>query len=149
MELIDVGPRSEVPRVGKAVTIELNVEQRRIRQLSEINLSISSLVEMCEAERRLNKKGRGRPRKKPLPEQGIANASLSDLDFIQRQHRDALVVQDEDVVVESTGPGNSGETTCGSEGDSATSMQVGTATENETGSGNGCYCAEDMDFGKL
>ncbi|KAK8574925.1 hypothetical protein V6N13_033854 [Hibiscus sabdariffa] len=85
MELIDVGPRSEVPRAGKAVTIELNGEQRRIRQLSEINLSISSPVERCEAKRRLNKKGRGRPRKKPLPEQGIANASLSDPDFIQRQ----------------------------------------------------------------
>ncbi|KAK8657942.1 hypothetical protein V6N13_036159 [Hibiscus sabdariffa] len=86
MELIDVGPRSEVPRAGKAVTIELNGEQRRIRQLSEINLSILSPVERCEAERRLKKKGRGRPRKKPLPEQGIANASLSDSDFIQRQH---------------------------------------------------------------
>ncbi|KAK8648625.1 hypothetical protein V6N13_129374 [Hibiscus sabdariffa] len=86
MELIDVGPRSEVPRAGNAVTIKLNGEQRRIRQLSEINLSILSPVERCEAERRLKKKGRGRPRKKPLPEQGIANASLSDSDFIQRQH---------------------------------------------------------------
>ncbi|KAK8574916.1 hypothetical protein V6N12_062593 [Hibiscus sabdariffa] len=56
MELIDVGPRCEVPR-----------------------------AERCEAKRRLNKKGRGRPRKKPLPEQGIANASLSDPDFMQRQ----------------------------------------------------------------
>ncbi|KAK8983952.1 hypothetical protein V6N11_009732 [Hibiscus sabdariffa] len=45
MELIDVGPQSEVPRAGKVVTIELNGEQRRIRQLSEINLSILSLVE--------------------------------------------------------------------------------------------------------
>ncbi|KAL4347102.1 hypothetical protein GQ457_17G020660 [Hibiscus cannabinus] len=81
MELIDVGPRA-----GEAVTIKLNGEQRRIRQLSEINLSILSPVERCEAKRRLKKKGRGRPRKKPLPEQGIANASLSDYDFIQRQH---------------------------------------------------------------
>ncbi|KAK8675800.1 hypothetical protein V6N13_033863 [Hibiscus sabdariffa] len=104
-----------------------------------LGASISSPVERCEAKRRLNKKGRGRPRKKPLPEQGIANASLSDPDFMQRQ-------QDEDAVVECTGPRNSGETTCGSEGDSATSMQVGTATENETRSGNGWYCAEDMDF---
>ncbi|KAK8614638.1 hypothetical protein V6N13_068435 [Hibiscus sabdariffa] len=165
MELIDVWPRSEVPRAGKAVTIELNGEQRRIRQLSEINLSILSPVERCEAERRLKKKGRGRPRKKPLPEQGIANASLSDSDFIQRQHvilreeRETLhlgrligvetvvVVQDEDVVMECTGVGNGGETTCGSEGDLATSMRVGTATGNETGSGNGCFWAEDMNFG--
>ncbi|KAK8675795.1 hypothetical protein V6N13_033858 [Hibiscus sabdariffa] len=107
MELIDVGPRSEVPRVSKEVTIELNGEQRRIRQLSEINLSISSPVE---------------------------------------SERGALVVQDEDAVVECTGPGNNDETTCSSEGDSVTSMQVGTATKNETGSGNGFYCAEDMDF---
>ncbi|KAK8611835.1 hypothetical protein V6N13_131873 [Hibiscus sabdariffa] len=85
MELIDVGPRSEVPRAGKAVTIELNGKQCRIRQLFAINLSILSPVERCEAERRLHKKGRGRPRKKPLPEHGIANASLSDSDFIQRE----------------------------------------------------------------
>ncbi|KAK8670891.1 hypothetical protein V6N13_037504 [Hibiscus sabdariffa] len=72
MELIVSGHRSEMPRVGKEMTIELNGEQRRMRQLSEINLSILSPVERCEAERRLNKKGRGRPRKNPLPEQGIA-----------------------------------------------------------------------------
>ncbi|KAK8532553.1 hypothetical protein V6N12_053990 [Hibiscus sabdariffa] len=45
MELIDVGPRSEVPRAGKAVTIELNGKQCRIRQLFAINLSILSPVE--------------------------------------------------------------------------------------------------------
>ncbi|KAL4340519.1 hypothetical protein GQ457_08G036020 [Hibiscus cannabinus] len=154
MELIDVGPRSEMPMAGKAVTIEFNGEQRRIRQLSEINLSILSPVERCEAERRLKKKG-------------IANASLVDSDFIQRQHvilREACETLhigrlidvetvgneediDEDVVMECTGVGNDGETTCGSEGDSATSMRVGTATGNETGSDNGCFWAEDMNFG--
>ncbi|KAK8606594.1 hypothetical protein V6N13_030872 [Hibiscus sabdariffa] len=85
LTLVVVGPRSEVPRMGQAVTIELNGNQRRVRQVSEINLSILSPVEQCEAERRLNKKGRGRPRKKPLPEQGVANASLTDSDFIRRQ----------------------------------------------------------------
>ncbi|KAK8679998.1 hypothetical protein V6N13_108953 [Hibiscus sabdariffa] len=79
-------PRSDVPRAGKAATIDLNGEQRRVRQLFEISLSILSSVERCEAERRLNKKEKGRPRKKPLPEQGVANASLSYSYFMRRQH---------------------------------------------------------------
>ncbi|KAL4296849.1 hypothetical protein GQ457_12G019510 [Hibiscus cannabinus] len=75
------GPRSERIRVNKATTMNIYGHQKWVRQLSDISLSFLSPTARIEAERKLNKKGRGRTKQKP---EAVANASLSDSDFANR-----------------------------------------------------------------
>ncbi|KAK8708366.1 hypothetical protein V6N13_059408 [Hibiscus sabdariffa] len=52
-------------------------ETRRVRQVSEVVLSVLSSANRSEANPKLNKKGRGRPKKKVADSASIANGSLS------------------------------------------------------------------------
>ncbi|KAL4346648.1 hypothetical protein GQ457_17G018690 [Hibiscus cannabinus] len=75
------GPRSKRIRVNKATTMNIYGQQKRVHQLSDISLSFLSPMARIEAERKLNKKGRGRTKQKP---EAVANASFSDSDFANR-----------------------------------------------------------------
>ncbi|KAK8576920.1 hypothetical protein V6N13_121919 [Hibiscus sabdariffa] len=54
------GPRSEIPKVGKAELIEHNGELRRVRQVSEVMIKFLSPKKRLEAKQKLGKRGRGR-----------------------------------------------------------------------------------------
>ncbi|KAK8715702.1 hypothetical protein V6N13_043030 [Hibiscus sabdariffa] len=67
-------------RASDAEVIEYNGTLRKIRSVSNVVLSFMKSEGRIEAEQKLKKKGRGRPRNNQKG-QGVANGSLSDSDF--------------------------------------------------------------------
>ncbi|KAK8606349.1 hypothetical protein V6N13_030635 [Hibiscus sabdariffa] len=76
---------NENTSVYKANIVRIIETERKVRNICEINFSFMKPTERAGAESKLQKKGRGGPRKNPSNSDGIVNGSLSDSDFINRK----------------------------------------------------------------
>ncbi|KAK8636398.1 hypothetical protein V6N13_124144 [Hibiscus sabdariffa] len=78
---INRGPQG---RAKLADVIEYGGQQRKVRQISKIVMTDSSLVRV-ETNKLVSKRGRGRPKTKGTDATHIVNGSLSDSDFLHRK----------------------------------------------------------------
>ncbi|KAK9002978.1 hypothetical protein V6N11_060552 [Hibiscus sabdariffa] len=90
------GPRSEIPRAGKAHTLDYIGEPRRVRKVFEVMHTLLPSEERGIIEEQPHKQGRGR--KKVISSSWLSNGSLSDSDFqsqkrvILKEARDTLAL---------------------------------------------------------